>query len=292
MTVQARTPEWAWFDGRLVPFAEARVPVEDRGLQFGEALYEVVAVTGGQPFRLVEHVDRMSAGARELGLEAGVPAAPIWQHIVEQLHRRERLRTAILYAQITGGTAPRAHLAGEQPLPCFFAYLRAFDFPAPADAARGIAAITVPESRWHRCNLKTVMLLPAVLAKREAAERGAAEAIFVGRDGFVNEGASSTVFAVKARAVTTPPRTQRILPGVSAVVVQEICAELGIQYRVQPLTLSDLATADEVFLASTTMLLMPVSRLDFRPLSGGSAGPLSLQLAYHFQRRFWGALSP
>ncbi len=292
MTVQGRTPDWAWFDGRLVPFAEARVPIEDRGLQFGEALYEVVAVTNGRPFRLAEHVDRMRTGASELGLQAGIPAASIWQSIIDQLHRRERLRTAILYAQVTGGTTARFHLALDQPLPCFFAYLRSFEFPAPADAARGVAAITVPESRWQRCHLKTAMLLPAVLAKREATERGAAEAIFVGRDGYVNEGASSTVFAVKSRVVTTPPRTQRTLPGISSIVVQEICAELGIPVRVQPVTLSDLATADEVFLASTTMLLMPVSRLDARLLSGGSAGPLSLQLAYHFQRRFWSTLAP
>lgn len=292
MTARTNAPEWAWFEGRVVPFSDARVPIEDRGLQFGEALYEVVAMREGSPFRLAEHVERMTGGAREIGLEAGVPPLRAWEHIVEQLDRRQRLRTAILYAQVTGGPAPRAHLGPGRPRPCFFAYLRAFDFPTPADAARGVAAITVPESRWHRRDLKTAMLLPAVAAKREAARRSADEAIFVGQDGFVNEGASSTIFAVRSRVILTPPNTPRILAGVSGLVVRESCSEIGIPFHAKAITLSDLVTADELFLASTTMLLMPVVRLDGRPLGDGVPGPLSLQLAYHFQRRFWGVLAP
>ncbi len=278
--------------GRVVAFADASVSLEDRGLQFGESLYEVVAVVAGKPFRLAEHVVRMHTGAEELGLQAGVPPLDAWQGMVDELLARERLRTAILYAQVTGGTAGRAHIPPEPSKPCFFAYLRPFDFPSPAEVSRGIAVITVPESRWQRRNLKTAMLLPAVLAKREAAARAAEEAIFVGQDGFVNEGASSTVFAVKGRTVTTPPNTQRILAGVSGVVVREICDELRVPCAARPLTLSDLGTADELFIASTTSLLMPVVRLDGRPVGGGAPGAVTLQLAYHFQRRFWGPLEP
>jgi D-alanine transaminase len=292
MTSPKSDPEWAWFDGHIVPFSEARLPIEDRAVQFGEALYEVIAVLGGTPFRLADHVERMAAGARELGLEPGLPPAALWPTIIEQLHRRQRLRTAILYAQLTGGVAPRSHLTRGTLRPCFFAYLRTFDFPTPADVARGVAVVTTPESRWQQRQLKTTMLLPAVLAKREAVERGADEAVFVGRDGFVNEGASTTVFAVKARTVATPPNTQRILAGVTGIVVREICEELGIAFRAQAVTLSDLATADELFVASTTMAVMPVVRLDGRPVGPGTPGPLSLQIAYHFQRRFWGPLEP
>lgn len=292
MALKSNDPGWAWFGGRLVPFSEARVPVEDRGLQFGESLYEVVAVVAGEPFRLPDHVERMAAGAREIGLEDGVPDLPRWTAVIAQLYRREPHRTAVLYAQITGGTAPRRHLPADRPEPFFFAYLRRFTFPVPAEAARGIAAITVPETRWQRRDVKATMLLPAVLAKKDAVGRGADEAIFVGQDGFVNEGASSTVFTVHGRTVSTPPPTQRVLPGVSSKAVEAICRDLGVALTPRPLTLSDLHRADELFVASTMLLLMPVVRLDGNPVGNGTPGSVTLQLAYHFQRQFWGQPGP
>lgn len=280
-------PAWAWCNGRMLPFADARVPIEDRGLQFGESVYEVVAVVAGVPFRIADHVGRMRAGARELGLDSGVPELHEWTAMLTELHRREPHPSATLYAQLTGGTAPRRHVPLEVPVPWFAAYLRPFTFPAPADIARGASACTLPDSRWQRRDLKTTMLLAAVMARRTAEAKGADEAIFVGQDGFVNEGAASTVFAVHNRSVSTPPVNQRILDGISATVVAEICAELGISFAPRPLTLSELRHADELFIASTTSLLMPVVRLDGERVGNGTPGSVSLQLAYHFQRIFW-----
>jgi D-alanine transaminase len=292
MGLKSSDPGWAWFGGRLVPFYDARVPIEDRGLQFGESVYEVVAVVAGEPFRLPDHVERMAAGAREVGIERGVPDLSTWRAVIAQLYRREPHRTAVLYAQLTGGTAPRRHLPPDRPEPFFFAYLRRFTFPVPAEAARGIAVITVPEIRWQRRDVKATMLLPAILAKRDAVSRGAEEAIFVGQDGFVNEGASSTLFSVTGHTVTTPPPTQRVLPGVSMKAVEGVCRELGIEFAARPITLSDLHRADELFVASTTLLLMPVVRLNGNPVGNGTAGGVTLQLAYHFQRQFWGQAGP
>jgi len=292
MAEKTPSPGWAWCGGRLLPFSEARVPLEDRGLQFGESIYEVVAVVGGEPFRLPDHVDRMVAGARELGLESGVPDLGRWKAIVAQLYRREPHRTAVLYAQLTGGAAARRHVPLERPEPFFAAYLRQYTFPMPSETARGIAAITYPDTRWQRRDLKTTMLLPAVLARKAALTRGAEEAILVGQDGFLNEGASSTVFAVHDRTVTTPPTTQRVLPGVSTKAVQAICDQLGIPFAFRPLTLSDLHRSGELFVASTTLLLMPVVRLDGSPVGTGMPGSTTLQLAYHFQRQFWGQQGP
>jgi D-alanine transaminase len=286
------TPIWAWFGGRFVPFQEARVPIEDRGLQFGESVYEVVAVVAGNAFRLGPHVERMLKGARELGIEMGVPALAEWERIVAQLHRREPRPASLCYAQLTGGGGPRTFLPSGPPQPLFFAYLRGCTFPTPADIARGISAITVPDARWQRCDLKTPMLLASVMAKREAARRGAEEAIFVGKDGYLSDGASSTVFAVKRRTVLTSPPTRRTLHGISAEVVREIARELGTPFSEQYLTLSDLKGADEVFIASTVSLLMPLVRLDSTVIRDGVPGPLSLQFAYHFQRLFWGAEKP
>jgi D-alanine transaminase len=292
MAQRPGTPAWAWFAGRLVPFAEAQVPIEDRALQFGEGIYEVIALVAGEPFRLAEHVERMRDGARDLGLQTGVPELGEWKSIVARLHRREPHPTAILYAQVTGGTAPRSHVPPETPQPFFFAYLRSYAFPVPAEISRGISAITFPDSRWQRRDLKTVMLLPAVLARKEALAQGAEEAIFVGQDGFVNEGSSSTLFAVHNRTVVTPPFSQRLLPGVSTIVVEEICRQLGLPFSSRPLTLSDLRRAEELFVASTALLLMPVVRLDANPVGDGAPGSVTLQLAYHFQRQFWGQHGP
>jgi D-alanine transaminase len=280
---------WAWFDGRLVPFAEARVPLEDRGLQFGESVYEVVGMVAGSPFVLEAHVERMRRGASELGLSEGVPPLETWREIARQLDAREHHRAGLLYAQLTGGVAARRHVPVKTPHPVFFAYLRPHDFPGPGETARGMSIITLPDTRWYRSDVKTSMLLPAVMAKREAAARGADEAVFVGQDGYVADGASSTVFVVRQRGVLTAPTSRRALPGTSALVVRRICTDLGIPITDHHLTLSDLTAADELFVASTTLLLMPVVEVDGKPVASGSAGPVSLQLAYHFQRLFWGA---
>jgi D-alanine transaminase len=292
MTDQQSDPAWAWCGGGVVTFADARVPIEDRGLQFGESLYEVIAVTRGEPFRLADHVARMGSAAREIGIAPGVPALPKWREIVAELHRREPHPSAILYAQVTGGAAPRSHVPSKVPDPFFFAYLRAYSFPKAAETVRGIAAVTFPDSRWQRRDLKTAMLLPAVIARRDALARGAQEAIFVGQDGLVNEGAVSTLFAVHGRTVATPPANQRILDGVSTRVVEEICREAGVTFSVRPLPVSDLRKADELFIASTTVLLMPVVRLDGDPVGSGAPGRLTLDLAGRFQRVFWGREGP
>jgi len=292
MAPTASTPQWAWFDGRLVPFAEARLPVEDRGVQFGESLYEVVALVEGRPFRLAAHVERMATAAAELGLGRAVPPLEAWEHLIGQLVARERHHGALLYAQATGGSAPRGYVTEAMPTPLFFAYQRQHAFPSPADATRGVAAITVPDSRWQRCDLKTTMLLASVLARREARARGADEAVFIAKDGFVSDGATSSVFVVRQRAVCTVAATRRTLPGTSSGVVKQICESLGVSFEERRLTLSDLRVASEIFLASTSRLLAPVVSLDGQPVGAGVAGPVSLQLAYHFHRLFWGGVTP
>ena len=244
------------------------------------------------PFRLPAHVQRMTAGAVELGIEQGVPPLPTWERLIIDLVGRERHHGALLYAQVTGGVAPRAYAGSPRATPLFFAYQRAHIFPPPSEVARGIAAITVPDSRWQRCDLKTPMLLASVFARREALTLGADEAIFINREGFVSDGAASSVFVVRQRTVFTLPATRHTLPGTSTGVVRQICDDVGVAFEERHLTLSDLRIADEVFLAATSRLLAPVVRLDGSLVGGGAAGPISLQLAYHFQRVFWGATSP
>lgn len=268
------------------------MPLEDRGLQFGESVYEVIAVARGDPFRLADHVERMRRGASEVGLAEGVPSLSSWGSIIADLHRHERHPSAILYAQITGGTAPRSHVPKPPPRPFFFAYLRRFAFPTADATAHGIAAVMLADQRWQRSDLKTVMLLPAVLARKEALARGAEEVILVGQDGFVNEGAVSNVFAVRGGAVTAPPASTRNLAGITGMVVEEICREVGLPFSVGPLAANDLRKVDELFVASTTALLMPVVRIDDFPVGGGSPGRITLRLAQRFRDMLWGPAGP
>lgn len=266
-------PTVAWFDGAFVPFAEARVPIEDRGLQFGESLYEVVAVSDGEPRLLDQHAKRMSESAKLLGIESGVPLPERWQELTRELLRRERLVEALLFAQVTGGTAPRAHLPAEPPEPSFFAYLRPFRFPRAEEVRRGIRAITRPDVRWALSDLKTSMLLPAVMARREAAARGAAEALFVGEDGNVREGAASNVFLIERDRLLTPARSHHLLPGLTGPLVEGLARRLGLEVGAAEIPVERLLRAGEVFVTSTTLLVMPVVEIDGHAIGAGCPGP-------------------
>ncbi|MBK8995073.1 MAG: aminotransferase class IV [Myxococcales bacterium] len=272
-------PTVAWLNGQVVPFSEARVPIEDRGLQFGESLYEVVAVTAGEPRLLAEHAARMSDSAKLLGIESGVPLPERWRDIARELREREQLGEGLLIAQVTGGTAPRTHLPAEPPEPSFFAYLRPFHFPRGDEVARGIRAITRPDVRWALSDLKTSMLLPAVMARREAAARGAAEALFVGEDGNVREGAASNVFLIEHDRLLTPARSHHLLPGLTGPLVEGLARRLGLEVGAAEIPVERLLRAGEVFVTSTTLLVMPVVAIDGHAVGAGCPGPRSEALA-------------
>ncbi|MFW5921162.1 MAG: aminotransferase class IV [Polyangiales bacterium] len=260
--------------------------MEDRGLQFGESLYEVVAITGGEPRMLAEHAARMRAGAGEMSLR-GAPDDATWSRMVEQLVEREGTQEGLLYAQLTGGTAPREHVPDGEPEPTFFAYLRPHRFPRADDVSRGIRAITVQDLRWSRCDLKTTMLLPAVWAKREARRRGATEALIVGDGGEVREGGSSNVLLVEQGAIVTPEQTQHLLPGITRPLIGAIASEAGIEMRSEPVTLERARAADELIVVSTAILVMPLVAVDDEPVGGGATGPVGRDLAARLRRR-WG----
>lgn len=278
-------PNLAWMNGHVVPFASATVPIDDRGLQFGESLYEVVPVTGGKVRLLAEHVARMRRAAPEIGCEAGVPDLPDWERLCEALLSREPITEGLLYAQVTGGAAPREHVPEPEPEPTFFAYVTPFRFPRDPEVRRGISAITLPDSRWARRDLKTTMLLPAVLAKREAKRRGAQEALFVGPSDLVHEGASSNVFAVDGDTLVTPSQSARLLPGTMRPLVVEVARAAGFPVESTELPLSRLIGAREVFVTSSSQLVMPIVALDGRRVGSGEAGPVALDLARRLRER-------
>lgn len=278
-------PSVAWLAGRVVAWEDARVPIEDRGLQFAESLYEVLPITAGRARLLPAHVERMRRAARELDLEPGVPDLDGWQRVAAELVSAEGLDEGLLYAQVTGGVAPRSHVTPENPAPTFFAYLQRHRFPRADEAARGIRAITVADLRWARCDLKTTMLVPAVLAKREAVRQGVDEALLRGPDGEVREGSTSNVFIVEGNRIVSPAPAQHVLPGVTRSVVSELALEEGLPVTDEAIPLERLLRANEVFITSTSRLVMPVLAVDSTQIGAGAPGPITLELARRLRIR-------
>jgi len=279
-------PEAAWLDGRYIAFSQATVPLEDRGLQFGESLYEVVAFLGGRLHLLDRHAARMRMAASELGIESGLPSDEELEAIVAGLVQRERIEEGILYLQLTGGTAPRSHLPDQPRRPLFFAYLRQYQFPRAADAERGIKAIAMPDSRWQRCDMKTTMLLPAVMARSAAAKAGAGEVIFLGPGEEVREGSASSLLLVEGKTIVVPKQSRHVLPGTTGPVVLDLARQAGLSVRSEMVDLARLRACDELCVASATFLLTPVHSVDGEPIGSGSTGPVIRDLAQRLRKRF------
>jgi D-alanine transaminase len=274
-----RNPKTAWLNEDLVPWDEAVIPIEDRGLLFGESLYEVLPVTAGKVRLLGEHCQRMRAGAEVLGFFDALPEDTEIDRIAALLVAEEQVDEGLLYVQVTGGTAPRSHIAQHGTRPTFFAYLRPHRFPTREEVARGICAATVADARWARCDLKTTMLLPAVLAKRQADARGADEALIVGPGGAIHEGASSNLFVCIGGRLLYPGHSHRLLAGTMAPLAITLGADAGIQALPTTLTVEQLWSADEVFLTSTSRLAMPVIEVDARAIADRTPGPVATELA-------------
>ncbi len=212
-----------------------------------------------------------------IGIETGVPES--WQDIVAALQEKEALLEGLLIAQVTGGTAPRTHVPPVAPVPSFFCYLRAFRFPREAEVAVGIQAISGVDLRWGHSDLKTTMLLPGVLAKRKAIGQGAREALLLGSDGVLHEGAASNVFLVEGRRLLTPEQDEHLLPGLTRPLVERLAVPAGLDVETARIPLERLRRADEVFVTSTTFLVMPVTHLDGAPIGSGKSGPVARELA-------------
>lgn len=269
-------------DGAFVPKSEARISPDDRGFLFGDGVYEVVRTIRGRMVDLDRHLARLTAGAAalELALDraggaAGVAAA--WARLLAE----NGLTTgeALCYAQLTRGAAPRAHAyPGADTPPTLYAFAQRLD-PPDAVRAAGARVVTRPDLRWARCDLKTVNLLPNVMARQAAAAAGAFEAVLVRDDGTVTEASHSSLFAVVGGVLRTHPLGPQILPGVTRAVVLELAAALGVPAREEAVSLAELRAADEVMLASTSADVMPVVAVDGLPVADGAPGPVARRLA-------------
>lgn len=262
----------AWLDGAFLPLAEARVPVLDRGFLFGDAVYEVIPVYGGRPCRMDEHLARLSASLAATAIPEPHDRAT-WRNLLGRLVEANGGGDLALYLQVTRGVAPkRDHAIAPGLVPTVFAMAMPIAPRPPELGERGLAAVTVADSRWARCQIKATTLLANVLHKREATEQDADDALLV-RDGHVIEATASNVFAVLDGVAVTPPVDPVMLTGVTRNLVLELAAAGGIETREAPLPVADLARASEVWLTSSTREVSPVTTLDGQPVGDGRPGP-------------------
>ena len=272
-----------------MPKASVHLSPDDRGFLFGDGVYEVVRSYGGRFFALDAHLQRMHNGLSELQIR-GVDAAA-FAEICKQLLERNDLSQddALVYMQVTRGVAPRRHAFPNVPTQPT-SYAVPSPFQPKGDVTKGVRVITAPDIRWTRCDIKSVNLLANCLANQRAQEAGATEAILV-RDGVALEATASSFFGVFNGEVRTAPKSNYILPSITRQAALDICREAGISAIETPIHLSELASADELFLAGTTLEIMPIIEVDGRVVGNGQPGPIQQRLYELFCQRTRGAVA-
>lgn len=272
-------PHLAYVDGRITPLGEAAVSVEDRGLQFADAIYEVIAVLNGRLLDWPLHLIRMRRNLAALFIDFPMSDAALGMQ-AHRLVAANGQADALLYLQISRGSARRDHGFPASPSPTLIMTVRRFDFAQRiGQQATGISVITVNDMRWRRVDIKTTGLLGNVLAKQDARAAGAFEAWMIGPDGTVREGSSTNAWIVKNGRIITHPLSESILPGIARHVLIELAREAGIPVDERPFSLDEALAADEALLTSTTAPLLPVVRIDGQPVGNGRPGPVAAKLA-------------
>jgi len=276
----------AYVNGRYRPRRDASVNIEDRGYQFADGVYELCEVRDGHMVDERRHVERLRRSLREL--QIALPLAPAALAVVmRETIRRNRVRNGIVYVQITRGVARRDHAfppAGTPP--SIVVTARSLD-PAGNErlAAEGITVITVPDGRWARVDIKTIALLPNVLAKQSARTQGAREAWFVDRDGWVTEGSSTNAWIVTHEGkVVTRPADNGILRGITRSVLIDAIKAQGLIFEERPFTVAEAYAAREAFVTAASQIVMPVVRIDGRPVGDAKPGPVATALRHDFHR--------
>jgi D-alanine transaminase len=269
-------------DGALVPTAAARVSPLDRGFLFGDGVYEVVPCYGGRPFRLQAHFDRLQAGLDALEIPNPYSRAR-WTELLQGLIAANGSGDMGMYFEITRGAGRGRDFLPQPGLtPTVFGFCWPLAAVRLEQLERGIAAVTLEDIRWLRCDIKSVALLGPVMLRMEAARRGADEAILV-RDGRLAEGSSSAVFLVKDGHIATPPASHERLPSITRLVVGDVLVALGLPLQVREVAREELHAADEIWMASATREVVPVTRLDGRSFGTGKHGPVWRRVFDGFQ---------
>ncbi|MDP9629910.1 UNVERIFIED_ORG: D-alanine transaminase [Ensifer adhaerens] len=277
-------PRIAYVNGAYVPHADAAIHIEDRGYQFADGVYEVCEIRHGFIVDLTRHLDRLNRSLSELRIDWPMSRAALI-HVIREVLRRNRVRNGLFYMQVTRGTARRDHVfPAKGTVPTIVVTAKRTDAAVIARKnAEGISAITVPENRWDRVDIKSVGLLPNVLARQRAKEEGAHEAIFVDPDGTVKEGAATNVWIVDRDGVLrTCPADHGILRGITRTTLMDVAAPLGIRIEERAFTVDDMLAAREVFITAATSICFPVVSIDGKPIGNGHPGSIAQNIREAF----------
>ena len=282
----------AYVNGRYVPQREASVNVEDRGYQFGDGIYEVVHLYNGRFIDEDRHLDRLERSLREMRLAMPMSRAAL-RMVLREVARRNRVTEGLLYMQVTRGVARRDHPFPAKPVPPALVVTIKRIPPYPMDVDKwGVAAITHPDLRWARCDIKTVNLLPNCLARQAAREQGAAEAVLYDEaTGMVTEGAATSFWIVDEHGVIrTRHLDNSILPGCTRGALMAELAEAGIAFDERQFSLEEMRRAREAFITSATSFVKPILKIDGQPVGDGKVGPVVRKLFDIFARHVKGGL--
>jgi D-alanine transaminase len=271
-------PRIAYVDGAYLPHAQAAVHVEDRGFQFADGVYEVIAVRGGRLIDEAAHLARLQRSLGELRMAPPLGEAALKVVLRETIRRNGATRGSV-YLQVTRGAAPRDHAFPRAAKPTLVVTARRAGPSDPRLADAGVAVVTIPDIRWQRCDIKSVSLLPNVLGKQEARDAGAFEAWQIDAEGRVTEGTSSNAWIITADgAIVTHPAGHAILNGVTRMALIDVIRREGCRLDERPFTVAEAKAAREAFLTSTTADVLPVVRIDGAPVGNSHPGLLTQRL--------------
>ena len=272
-----------YLNGEYLPLAEARISPLDRGFLYGDGAYEVIPVYGGRPFRLEAHCGRLTRSLGEIRM-SDPHSRPEWCDIFETLIRRNGGGDMYTYWQVTRGAERGRNHAPLPEIPrTVFAFCAPLPVAAPAVLERGLACVTAEDTRWARCDVKSVALLANVLLRQLAVDADAAETILL-RHGDLMEASASAVHVVIGGELRAPPNSRQILPGTTRGVIEELAARLGVPHRAATIRETELRSADEIWISAATREVQPVTTLDGRPVGSGRPGPLWRRVYDEFQR--------
>ena len=272
-----------YLNGRYLPLDRACVPVLDRGFLFGDGVYEVIPAYGGHPFRVDAHLERLENSLRAIRMPFPL-ARSEWRRIFHRLLSPLGAADQQIYLQVTRGAyEKRLHALPERVEPTVFVMAQPLAERDPRLVARGLSVITLEDIRWQRCDIKAITLLANILAQQQARDAGADEALLV-REGRVTEGTASNFFLVRDGRILTPPKSAHLLPGITRDLVMELAREAGLPCEEREIAAEALAEADEIWVTSSTKEVMPVTRLDGRPVANGRPGPMWREMDALYQR--------
>lgn len=271
-----------FLNGEYLPLSAAQVSILDRGFMLGDGVYELIPVYQRRPFRLAEHLRRLQHSLDGIRI-ANPMHEKKWQEVITEVVASHEADDQSVYLQVTRGAAPRDHAFPPHARPTVLVMSNPLSRPEPSQYEQGICAVSTADIRWGRCDLKTLNLLPNVLAKQKAVEAGCVECIMF-RDGALTEGAASNIFVVKGGLILAPVKDHRMLPGITSDLILELAADNGLPFEVRDIRESEVRESDELWLTSSSREVQPIVRLDGKPIGSGQPGAVYRRMYALYQQ--------